>query len=208
MAVRIRMMRMGKKKTPYYRLVVVDGRKPRDGYYLENVGTYDVLREGDGALKLKRERIIDWINMGAQVSDIVRNLLRSEKIFEEIANTKSKEKINTKAKKKKKNRKVKQNPLSERLKQKDIKKQELKIREKKREESAKRKAVELKKQQQDQKEKQTVTNPEAKTEDKTSSETKENSIDKTNETTAVVDKQETLLNQEKPGEQTKEADSK
>lgn len=74
MAVRIRLMRMGKKKTPSYRVVVTDGRKPRDGRYIEQIGRYDPLAE-PSLIKIDNDRAVDWLVKGAQPSDRVRKLM-------------------------------------------------------------------------------------------------------------------------------------
>jgi small subunit ribosomal protein S16 len=74
-AVRIRLRRTGRKNSPSYRIVVVDGRKPREGEYLESIGQY-VPRGGDSALNLQKDRATYWLDKGAQPSDTVRSLLR------------------------------------------------------------------------------------------------------------------------------------
>lgn len=72
MAVRIRLARVGKKNVPFYRIVAIDGRKKRDGAFLENLGTYDPLK---GVLvQFHVERINDWISKGAIPSDAVKKL--------------------------------------------------------------------------------------------------------------------------------------
>lgn len=75
MAVRIRLRRTGRKHNPSYRIVVVDGRKPRQGEYLESIGQY-APRGGKNALNLLNDRAIYWLDQGAQPSDTVRSLLR------------------------------------------------------------------------------------------------------------------------------------
>ncbi|QIL50666.1 30S ribosomal protein S16 [Weissella coleopterorum] len=74
MAVKIRLKRMGSKKRPFYRVVVADSRSPRDGRFIENVGTYNPLVE-PAEVKLNEEVIMGWLNNGAQPSDTVKNLL-------------------------------------------------------------------------------------------------------------------------------------
>ncbi len=74
MAVRIRLMRMGKKKKPSYRVVVTDGRKPRDGRYIEQIGRYDPLAE-PSLIDIANDRAVDWLRKGAQPSDRVRKLM-------------------------------------------------------------------------------------------------------------------------------------
>lgn len=77
MAVRIRLARHGAKKRPFYRIVVADGRFPRDGRFLENVGTYNPMVEPN-EITLKKERIEYWIGQGAIPSDTVNSLLKKE----------------------------------------------------------------------------------------------------------------------------------
>lgn len=73
--VKIRLRRMGAKKAPYYRIVVADSRSPRDGRFIEEIGTYDPLSES-GKLKVDLERAKYWIANGAQPTDTVRGLLK------------------------------------------------------------------------------------------------------------------------------------
>jgi len=80
MAVVIRLARHGAKKKPFYRIVVADGERPRDGKYLENVGTYDPLID-PVKVTLKTERIQYWMGQGAKPSDTVRSLLKKEGFF-------------------------------------------------------------------------------------------------------------------------------
>jgi len=80
MAVKIRLARHGAKKKPFYRIVVADGESPRDGKYLENVGTYNPLLDS-AQVTLKSERIQYWMDQGARPSDTVRSLLKKEGFF-------------------------------------------------------------------------------------------------------------------------------
>ncbi|NOY09827.1 MAG: 30S ribosomal protein S16 [Spirochaetes bacterium] len=75
MSVRIRLKRFGTKKRPYYRIVVMDSRKPRDGRTIEEVGFYHPIELEEKQVKIKEDRIRDWLNKGAQPSDTVRRLL-------------------------------------------------------------------------------------------------------------------------------------
>jgi small subunit ribosomal protein S16 len=75
----IRLARIGKKKRPFYRVVVLDKRKPRNGRTVEIVGTYDPLKE-PAEIKLDAERIKYWLGCGAQPSDTVRSFLTAQKI--------------------------------------------------------------------------------------------------------------------------------
>ena len=74
--VKIRLRRMGAKKAPYYRIIVADSRSPRDGRFIEELGTYDPMAEGDQKLKVDMERAQYWIANGAQPTDTVRGLLK------------------------------------------------------------------------------------------------------------------------------------
>ena len=73
--VKIRLRRMGAKKAPYYRIVVADSRAPRDGRFIEEVGTYNPAADAD-KLKVDMERIKYWISNGAQPMDTVRGLIK------------------------------------------------------------------------------------------------------------------------------------
>ncbi len=78
--VRIRLARHGAKKKPFYRIVVADKECPRDGRFLENVGTYDPLQD-PAKVTLKEERIKYWIDKGAIPSDTVKSLFKKEGLF-------------------------------------------------------------------------------------------------------------------------------
>ena len=75
----IRLARFGKKKLPCYRVVVTDKRRPRNGRFVEIVGTYDPLKK-PAEVKLNAERIKYWLGCGAQPSDTVRSFLKGQKI--------------------------------------------------------------------------------------------------------------------------------
>ena len=75
----IRLARFGKKKQPFYRIVVLDKRKPRNGRTVEIVGTYDPLKK-PAAIALNAERVKYWLSCGAQPSDTVRSFLTAQKI--------------------------------------------------------------------------------------------------------------------------------
>ncbi|HSR36382.1 MAG TPA: 30S ribosomal protein S16 [Desulfurivibrionaceae bacterium] len=75
MAVRIRLTRLGKKKKPFYRIVVADSEAKRDGRFLEVVGTYDP-NQNPAAVSIKQDRVQDWLARGAKPSDTVRSLLK------------------------------------------------------------------------------------------------------------------------------------
>ena len=78
MAVSIRLRREGAKNRPYYKVVVADSRSPRDGKFIELIGTYDP-KKPDHNSTLKLDRIDHWIALGAQPSDTVRSLIKKNK---------------------------------------------------------------------------------------------------------------------------------
>jgi small subunit ribosomal protein S16 len=78
MAVSIRLRREGTKNRPYYRVVVADSRGPRDGKFIEILGTYDPKQTGQNSL-FNVERAEYWISKGAQPSDTVRSLIKKQK---------------------------------------------------------------------------------------------------------------------------------
>ena len=80
MAVKIRLTRMGKKKAPYYRIIVADGRSPRDGRFIEMIGTYDPNQE-PSAVKIDKEAAEKWLKNGAQPTEVVAKLLKAEGII-------------------------------------------------------------------------------------------------------------------------------
>jgi small subunit ribosomal protein S16 len=84
MAVKIRLARHGAKKKPFYRIVVADGESPRDGRFLETVGTYNPLPE-PAEVALKSERIQYWVDQGAILTDTVKSLLKKEGFFAKLA---------------------------------------------------------------------------------------------------------------------------
>lgn len=121
MAVKLRLRRMGKKKQPIYKVVAADSRSPRDGKFLESVGSYNPLTNPH-TVELLEDRIFYWLNVGAQPTDTVRSLLRQkgilmkrelerrglgeDKIKEELDNwVKLREAKNSVVKKRKKNKK-------------------------------------------------------------------------------------------------------
>ncbi len=73
--VKIRLRRMGAKKAPYYRVVVADSHSPRDGRFIEELGTYDPMADSD-KIKVDMERVKYWISNGAQPTDTVRGLIK------------------------------------------------------------------------------------------------------------------------------------
>ncbi len=83
MAVKIRLRREGRKKTPMYRIVVADSQSPRDGRFIEIIGQYQPRFGGDSAINLQVERVNYWLNVGAQPTDTVRALLRRAGVLKE-----------------------------------------------------------------------------------------------------------------------------
>lgn len=80
--VRIRLRRMGAKKKPFYRIVVADKRSPRDGRFIETIGTYDPLTNPE-TVDIKLERAAHWLSVGAQPSDAVERLLKNAGLLDE-----------------------------------------------------------------------------------------------------------------------------
>ncbi len=81
MAVKIRLKRMGAKKNPFYRVVVADSRFPRDGRFIEEIGTYNPVVE-PAQVKIDAEKAQKWIKNGAQPTDTVKSLLKKQGIIE------------------------------------------------------------------------------------------------------------------------------
>lgn len=80
MAVKIRLRRMGAKKAPFYRVVVADSRYPRDGRFIEEVGTYNPLTD-PVTVEIDSEKVQKWISNGAQPTDTVKRLLKDKGII-------------------------------------------------------------------------------------------------------------------------------
>ena len=91
MAVHLRLTRMGRHKRPFYRVVAVDSRSRRDGRYIETVGTHDPLPD-PAVTNLKPDRVLDWLQKGAQPSVTVRTLLRRSGIWKTFEESKKKAK--------------------------------------------------------------------------------------------------------------------
>ena len=83
MAVKIRLSRQGKKKAPFYRLVVADSRSPRDGKFIELIGTYNPMTE-PAAVSINEERALYWLKEGALPSDTARGLLKKQGIWDKF----------------------------------------------------------------------------------------------------------------------------
>ena len=87
MAVKIRLKRMGAKKAPFYRVVVADSRSPRDGKFIELIGTYNPLTT-PAEIKLNEELALEWLKKGAIPTDTVKNLLSKSGIMKKFHETK------------------------------------------------------------------------------------------------------------------------
>lgn len=88
MSVKIRLKRMGAKKRPFYRVVIADSRSPRDGRFIETVGTYNPITQ-PAEINLDEAKILSWLSNGAQPSDTVRNLLTHTGILAKYAASKA-----------------------------------------------------------------------------------------------------------------------
>ena len=89
MAVKLRLKRMGAKQKPFYRIVAADARSPRDGRFIETIGTYNPV-VSPAEVKVDKELALKWLNNGAEPTDTVRNILRKEGIMAEYIEKKKK----------------------------------------------------------------------------------------------------------------------
>ena len=80
MAVKLRLKRMGSKQKPFYRIVAADSRSPRDGRFIEVVGTYDPIKGADKII-IDEEKALTWLRNGAQPTDTVKVLLKKNNII-------------------------------------------------------------------------------------------------------------------------------
>lgn len=87
MAVKLRLIRMGAKKKPVYRIVASDSRRPRDGQYIELVGTYNPLTQ-PATINVNEEVALKWLSTGAEPTDTVRSLLSQAGVMKKFAETK------------------------------------------------------------------------------------------------------------------------
>ena len=87
MAVKLRLKRMGSKKSPFYRIVAADSRSPRDGRIIDTVGTYNPTKN-PAEVTVNAEAALKWLNDGAQPSDTVRNILSKEGIMKQFHESK------------------------------------------------------------------------------------------------------------------------
>ena len=87
MAVKLRLKRMGSKQKPFYRIVAADSRSPRDGRFIETVGTYNpIVKENN--VTVDEEKAINWLNNGAQPTDTVKSLLSRAGVWAKYKNNK------------------------------------------------------------------------------------------------------------------------
>ncbi len=93
MSVKIRLRRMGKKKQPFYRLVVADSRSPRDGRFIDIIGSYNPLTQ-PAEVKVDEEKALDWLKKGAQPSLTAKKILSQAGILAKNAASKEKTKEN------------------------------------------------------------------------------------------------------------------
>ncbi len=89
MAVRIRLKRIGAKKSPFYRIVVADSRSPRDGKFIEEIGTYNPLTD-PAKVSIDEEKALDWMQKGAKPSDTVRSLFSKAGLMTKLHDSKQK----------------------------------------------------------------------------------------------------------------------
>lgn len=88
MSVKIRLKRVGAKKTPFYRVVVADSRAPRDGRSIEQIGTFNPLAK-PSVVKIDEAKALDWMSKGAQPSDTVRTLFSEQGIMQKFHDAKN-----------------------------------------------------------------------------------------------------------------------
>ena len=95
MAVKLRLRRMGAKQKPFYRIVAADSRSPRDGRFIEVVGTYNPIKN-PAEITIKEERVLSWLNDGAEPTETVRSILSKQGVMKKFADSKKKSKKVTK----------------------------------------------------------------------------------------------------------------
>ncbi len=84
MAVTIRLARFGGKKRPFYRIVVTDSRAPRDGRFIDRIGTYDP-NQDPAVIRIEDEKALKWMSKGAQPSQTVKQLMKKVGLFKKVA---------------------------------------------------------------------------------------------------------------------------
>ncbi len=88
MAVKIRLTRIGRHKRPFYRIIVADSESPRDGRFIEILGTYDPLSK-EGGVQIKEEKAIGWLKKGAEVSETVKSIFTRAQLFKKAKEPKA-----------------------------------------------------------------------------------------------------------------------
>ena len=89
MAVKLRLKRMGAKQKPFYRIVAADSRSPRDGRFIETVGTYNPIKNPQ-EININEEKALSWLSKGAEPTDTVRSLFKEVGITKKFADSKKK----------------------------------------------------------------------------------------------------------------------
>ena len=89
MAVKLRLKRMGGKQKPFYRIVAADSRSPRDGKFIELIGTYNPLK-GQEVVTVDEEKALKWLSNGAEPTETVRNILSKQGVMKKYADSKNK----------------------------------------------------------------------------------------------------------------------
>ena len=87
MAVKLRLKRMGSKQRPFYRIIAADSISPRDGRFIESVGTYDPIKK-DENVTVDEEKVLKWLNNGAQPTDTVKSILTQTGVWAKYKNKK------------------------------------------------------------------------------------------------------------------------
>lgn len=87
MAVKLRLKRMGSKQRPFYRIIAADSRSPRDGRFIETVGTYDPIKKTDN-ITVDEEKALKWLNYGAEPTDTVRSILTKTGVWKKFKSKK------------------------------------------------------------------------------------------------------------------------
>lgn len=87
MAVKLRLKRMGSKQRPFYRIIAADSRSPRDGRFIESVGTYDPIKK-DENVTVDEEKVLKWLNNGAQPTGTVKSILTQTGVWAKYKNKK------------------------------------------------------------------------------------------------------------------------
>ena len=87
MAVKLRLKRMGAKARPFYRIVAADSRSPRDGRFIETVGTYNPIKDADN-ITLDEEKVMKWLSVGAQPTQTVKNILSKQGVWAKFKDNK------------------------------------------------------------------------------------------------------------------------